>query len=176
MAISRPKKGEFAPFHETYLNAVPKGTLLAHLKKTQKETLEGFAKFPISTHEKGYAEGKWNLKQKLAHIIDTERVFGFRALWIARGEKAPLPGFNQDDWAAKNDVSDRNLADLMKEFKIVRAQTMLLIATISDENSKNMGVASNWPIASRTMLWCIVGHNYHHLNLLRDRYSVLLTK
>ncbi len=174
MAITRPKKGEFAPFHENYLNAVPKGNIQVLLRKTMKETQAAFAKFPPETHDRAYAEGKWTLKQKLAHMIDTERVFGFRALWFAKKDRQPQPGFNQDDWMEQTDVTDRTLADLLKEFKAARENTIYIVKNITDEQSKFIGTASNWQVSARTMVFCIVGHNIHHLNLLRDRYSVLL--
>ena len=174
MAITRPKKGEFAPFHETYLNLVPKGNIVSLLKKTLKETLAEFAKFPPESHDRGYAEGKWSLKQKLAHMIDTERVFGFRALWFSKNDRQPMPGFNQDDWMEQTDVSHRTLADLLKEFKAARENTIYIVKGISDEQSKFIGTASGRPTSARTMIFCIIGHNIHHINLLRDRYNVLL--
>lgn len=174
MGINRPKKGEFAPFHETYLSVVPKGNPVGLLRKTLKETTAAFAKFPTETHDRAYAEGKWTLKQKLAHMIDTERVFMFRALWFSKKEKQPQPGFNQDDWAEQTDVSNRTLADLLKEFKAVRENTIYIVKNMGDEQSKFIGTASGWPVSARTMIFCTIGHNIHHLNLLRDRYSVLL--
>lgn len=174
MAINRPKKGEFAPFHETYLSVVPKGNVVVLLKKTLKQTQAAFAAYPPETHDRAYAEGKWTLKQKLAHMIDTERVFAFRALWFSKKDRQAQPGFNQDDWMEQTDVSGRTLADLLKELKSVRENTIFIAKNMTDEQSKFIGTASNWPVSARTMIFSVVGHNIHHLNLLRDRYSVLL--
>ncbi len=174
MAIGRPKKGEFAPFHENYINLAPKGNILSSLRKTFKETQAEFSKFPVEAHDRGYAEGKWSLKQKLAHMIDTERVFMFRALWFSKNDRQPLPGFNQDDWMAATDVSGRTLADLLKEFKAVRENTIFMVKNMTDEQSKRTGKASTWMVSARAMIYATVGHNVHHINLLRERYSVLL--
>jgi hypothetical protein len=119
-----------------------------------------------------YAEGKWSIKEMLIHMIDTERVFAFRALWFMRGDKAPQPGFNQDFWMENADVSQRSIKDLLKEWKVVRDNTLFLASQCTEEQSKFMGTASNWQVSARTMFWVILGHQLHHTVILRERYGV----
>ena len=170
MAIKRPKKGEFAPFHETYLNAAPTGNLLALLRKNLKETQNAFLAFAGGHENFAYAEGKWTVKQLLAHMIDTERVFSFRALWFSKMEKQPMPGFNQDHWMEQTDVSKKSLAELLKELKTVRENSISIFKNMTEAQSKFIGSASGWPVSARTMGWCVLGHCVHHLTILRERY------
>lgn len=169
--MKRPKKGEFAPFHEGYLSKIPaRGSLNSLLKKTFKEALDIFSALPESKGDFAYAEGKWTIKELLIHIIDTERVFAFRALWFMRGDRAPMPGFNQDMWMEQVNVSNRTVKDLLKEWKTVRENSIFLAKQCSEEQSKFMGTASNWKVSARTMFWVIVGHQLHHMEIVKERY------
>jgi DinB superfamily len=125
--MKRPKKGEYAPFHETYLRAVPpRGTALSLLKKTFKETQQLLSSLPEEMGDYAYAPDKWTIKQLLMHIIDTERVFAYRTLSFMRADRIGLPGFNQDFWMEQVDVSKRTIKDLLKEWKAVRDNTIFL--------------------------------------------------
>lgn len=117
-----------------------------------------------------YAEGKWTVKQMLIHIIDTERVFAYRTLSFMRGDKAALPGFNQDHWMEQADVSQRAIKDLLKEWKAVRENTLFLLKQCSEEQSKFMGTASGWPVSVRAYFFVIIGHQNHHMKVFREKY------
>ena len=169
--MKRPKKGEFAPFYETYLNALPKrGTAQGLLKKSFKEAHRLLSSLPEPMGDYAYGPGKWTIKQVLIHIIDTERVFAFRALWGMRGDRAPLPGFNQDFWMEQAPVDERSLKDLLKEWKLVRDHTILLAAQCTEEQSQFLLTASNWKVSVRALFWIIIGHQMHHMGVLRERY------
>jgi uncharacterized damage-inducible protein DinB len=171
MAIKRPKKGEYAPFHENYLQHVPRrGTLEGLLKKTFREMQAIMLAIPENKADYAYAPGKWTLRQLLMHMIDTERVFAFRALWFMRGDRAPQPGFNQDMWMEQVQVSDRSIRDLMKEWKAVRNNSLYLARQCSEAQSTFKGTASNWQVSTRTMFFVIIGHQLHHQRILEERY------
>jgi hypothetical protein len=169
--MKRPKKGEFAPFHETYLNAVPKrGTALSLLKKSFKETHSLLGSLPEEMGNFAYAPGKWTLKQLLMHMIDTERVFAYRTLSFMRADRIGLPGFNQDFWMEQVDVSQRSTKDLLKEWKAVRDNTIFLCQQCSEEQSRFIGTASNWKVSVRAYFFIILGHHLHHLAVIKERY------
>ena len=171
--MKRPKKGEFAPFYEGYLKAVPtRGTLQGLLKKSFKEAVQLLGSLPEEQGNFAYEPGKWTIKQVLIHLIDAERVFSFRALWGIRGDRAPLPGFNQDFWMEEAKVEDRSIKDLMKEWKLVRDHTLVLAAQCSEEQSKFLLTASNWKVSVRALFFIIVGHQMHHMSVLRERYQL----
>lgn len=170
--MKRPRKNEYAPFHLTYIGALPpRGTAQSLLRKTWKETVDLFGSLPEERGDYAYEAGKWTIKQLLIHMIDTERVFAFRILWFMRGDRAPQPGFNQDFWMENADVSGRTIRDLLKEWKAVRDNTLNLLKQCSDAQSLQMGTASNWQVSVRAMFYITVGHHIHHLNIYRERYQ-----
>lgn len=169
--MKRPKKGEYAPFHETYLRTVPtRGTALSLLKKTFKEAQQLLGGLPESMGDHAYEPGKWTIKQMLMHMIDTERVFAFRTLSFMRADRIGLPGFNQDFWMEQVDVSNRTIKDLLKEWKVVRDNTIYLCQQCTDEQSAFIGTASNWKVSVRAYFFIIIGHQLHHMNILQERY------
>ncbi len=169
--MKRPKKSEYPEFLETYIGKVPpRGNAQSLLKKSWKEAVDLFKNLPEEKGNFRYAEGKWTVKQLLQHLIDAERVFAFRACWFMRGDRALLPGFNQDQWMEQVNVENRSVADLMKEWKVVRENTLFLVKQCTEEQSKFQGTASNWKVSTRSYFYAIVGHQIHHFNVLRERY------
>jgi DinB superfamily len=170
--IKRPKKNEYAPAHIGYLGMLPpRGSAASLLRSTWKETLTLFGTLPEEKGDYTYAPGKWTIKQVLIHMIDTERVFAFRILWFMRGDRAPLPGFNQDFWMEYADVSNRTIKDLLKEWKLVREQTLLLLKNCTEAQSKQMGKASNFDVSVRAYFYIIIGHHLHHLATYKSNYA-----
>ena len=106
------------------------------------------------------------------HIIDTERVFAYRTLSFMRADRIGLPGFNQDFWMEQVDVSNRTIKDLLKEWKAVRDNTIFLCQQCTEEQSKFVGIASNWKVSVRAYFLIIIGHHLHHQNMLNERYRV----
>jgi DinB superfamily len=169
--MKRPKKSEYAPFHETYISKLPpRGTAKSLLKSSLKETNALFAKVPESKGDHAYEKGKWTIKQVLIHSIDTERVFAYRTLSFLRGDNAALPGFNQEVWMEAVNVEHRSIKDLLKEWKSVRENTLFLLAQCSDKQSMQTGVASGFRVSVRAYFYIIIGHHLHHLEVLKARY------
>jgi uncharacterized damage-inducible protein DinB len=171
--MKRPKKGEYAPFHETYLGCLPpRGTAQSLLKKTLRDTSQRLSQLTEEQANSAYAPGKWTVKQVLMHVIDTERVFAYRTLSFMRGDRIALPGFHQDLWMENVDVTQRSIKDLLKEWKTVRDNTLFLLSQCTEEQSKFVGTASNWKVSVRAYFYIIVGHHLHHDQVLREKYGV----
>ncbi len=171
--MKRPKKSEYAPFHQTYIGCLsPRGTAQSLLKKTFKETAQRLSGLSEEQGDYAYAPGKWTVKQLVMHMIDTERVFSYRILSFMRGDRIALPGFNQEVWMEQVDVSNRSMKDLLKEWKAVRDNTLFLLGQCTEEQSKFVGTASNWPVTVRAYFYITVGHHLHHLKVLEEQYRV----
>lgn len=171
--MKRPKKGEYAPFHETYLKCLPpRGTAQSLLKSSWRDAVQRLGSLPEEKGDYAYAEGKWSIKQLIMHLIDTERVFAYRTLSFMRADRIGLPGFNQDFWMEQVDVSKRTLKDLLKEWKAVRDNTLFLAQQCSEEQSQFLGTASNWKVSVRAYFYVIIGHQLHHMKVLRENYGV----
>jgi hypothetical protein len=117
-----------------------------------------------------YAPDKWTVKEVLGHVTDTERIFAYRALRIARGDHKPLSGFEQDDYVRAGGFGERSLADLAEEFGQVRSATVALLRPLGDEAWSRRGVANNNEVTVRALAFIIAGHELHHREILKERY------
>lgn len=160
-----------------YKNYFEKYTSLVNEKNlpsaftNQTETLDNF--FTAISEEKAeyaYAEGKWTLKEMLQHMIDTERIFSFRALAISRKETATLPGFDENVYASNSFANKRTWTDLVHEMKIVRQSTILLFNSFTEEMLANAGNFSAATATPNTIGNILIGHFYHHVNIANERY------
>lgn len=166
----KPEANEYAPYYERYVSLVPEADLVETLERQGTETV---ALLRGLSEEKGahrYEPGKWSIKQLVGHMSDGERLFAYRALSIARGDSAELPGMDQDVWMAGVDFDARTLADLIDEFEVVRAATIHLLRHLSPEAWARRGVASDNEVTVRALAYVIAGHETHHLHILRERY------
>lgn len=121
-----------------------------------------------STHT--YAPGKWTIKELMQHIIDTERIFAYRALCFARKDQNSLPGFDENEYAASSNANIRHWKDLADEFLLVRKSTEILFNSFTDEALNYSGIANNNPATTLSMGYTAIGHVYHHINVIKERY------
>lgn len=169
-AIPRPSADEFAPYYGRYINAVPDGDVLALLERQIGETLALLRTIPEARGSHRYAPGKWSIKEVLGHMADTERVFAYRALRFARGDRTPLPGFEQNDWVPFSNADARPLGELAEELRLVRGATVALFRGLDDAALARRGTASGVEFTTRALAWIIAGHERHHLRVLGERY------
>ncbi|WP_044175227.1 DinB family protein [Flectobacillus major] len=117
-----------------------------------------------------YAEGKWSIKELVGHITDTERIFSYRSLCIARGEKAPLPGFDENEYMAMSNFSEQSFESLLEQYRLVRESSIALYASMTEEIASRMGNANGFEVSARAYAWAIAGHEAHHISILKERY------
>ena len=165
---SRPSPEEAASFYHGYIAHVPDGDILDTLSRQLEDTLTLMDRAGDGSMR--YAPDKWSIRQVLIHMIDTERVFCYRALRFARGDTTPLPGFDQDAFMANTEVTHRSMASLLDEFRLVRAASLSLFRNLEPDAWDRAGVASGQPMTTRGAAWVIAGHELHHRAILRDRY------
>lgn len=162
--------GEYNPYYQTYIDkanalAIPEG-----LSANSKSVVAFFESIPKDKLEYRYAEGKWTIKELLHHIIDTERIFAYRALRVARKDKTPLPGFDENEYVLPAKSNDRSIESLLSEYKAVRQATLALFETFTNEMLIEIGTASNSPISARAIGFIITGHENHHCEVVKERY------
>jgi uncharacterized damage-inducible protein DinB len=170
--ISRPQPNEYNDFNATYINKVGDQPVLELLTDLKKNTHAMFSNIPPAKEEFAYAEGKWTIKEVVAHMIDTERVFQYRLMAFSRGEKQPLPGFEQDDYAKEAFANERILDDLADEFRAVRDSTLYIVRNLKEHQLNFIGTSAGAPLSTRALIYMIAGHELHHLEVLRERYLV----
>lgn len=170
MQFPRPAADEYAPFYARYIERVRDADILEILAE-QSDAIRGL--FARVTPERGhyaYAPGKWTLNELLQHVTDSERVFAYRALRIARGDTIALPGFEQDDWVPLSRANERTLATLVDEFVVVRAATVALFRGLPAEAWDRRGTAAGFPVSVRALAFKCAGHALHHEGIVREKY------
>lgn len=168
--IDKPAAG-FPSFYQQYMDEVPgDGNLLQHLSDIQTETIalvEGLTEEQLNF---SYSEGKWTIKDIIVHLSDCERIICYRAMRIARGDKTPLPGFDEDLFAANANAKHRTLGDIFKELSALRSATIAFVETLDDASLDNTGTANGFPLSARLLVNHVYGHHRHHLTIIRERY------
>ena len=172
MTVTELSATEYGAFYAPYLKLVPDDLELPDALRQSAELLTGYLGTVDErrTHY-AYAPGKWTVAQSLQHIIDTDRIFSYRALCLARGEATPLPGFDQDQYADRAVVADRDLEGLVEEFTLLRDSVVLLFDTLRADQLALGGTVSGNPMTCRAMGFIMAGHTYHHDKIFRERYS-----
>ncbi len=169
-AIERPAASEFAPFYTGYVDGVPEGDIVEILQRQGRELAALLGGVTGDRGDYRYAPDKWTVKEVIGHITDAERIFGYRALRIARGDATPLPGWDQDTYVQRAGAGRRAVDDLAAEFAAVRAATVSLFRSMTDEESRRAGTANGNPVTARALAYIAAGHERHHTHILRDRY------
>jgi hypothetical protein len=167
----RPQPHEHAPYFSRYIDLVPNQpiTQLFH------EQLEQVREFCSAVSEERAAvvdpPYTWTFKQVLGHMIDTERVFGYRANRVATGDQTPLPGFDENAMVAGLDYTAVDLASLVEELLYLRFSNTYLFDRLNDEQLGRIGLADGKPISARACAYVMVGHIEHHMRILRKRLA-----
>lgn len=170
--MPRPLPGDYPPFYETYISLVPETDILQALSHSLQQIKLDLSYIGSDKSDYAYAPGKWTVKQVLQHAIDTERIFAYRALCIARGEQQSLPGFDENQYADEADVSRRHIKDLKEELLTVRLATIQLFQGLPEPMLSRSGMANQKPISVLAIGYAAVGHWRHHASILQTRYGL----
>lgn len=165
----RPAENEYHPYYSNYINLVPTDNIIEHLKNTKMTTINYLQAIPTDKWDFRYAPGKWSLKESWIHVLDTERIFAYRALRIARNDSTPLAGFEQDDYVPFYHADQRSIESILEEYDAVRAASITLFKNLDEEAMNRVGTASNSPVSVRALAFMIGGHELHHLNIIQEK-------
>lgn len=168
--MQKPLSTEYNPAYQKYFDLVPDGNYEELLPQNGAATAQFFEGLPPDKHDYRYAEGKWTIKEVFMHIIDTERVFAYRALAAARGDESPVYRMDEELYARNVDVSKRTIADLVSEFKVVRRGSEYAFENINDGQSKRSCNIVTHPMSVRAIGYFLIGHVQHHVGVVRERY------
>lgn len=168
--INRPATAEYPAYYQEYMNLLPDGDILYILEKQATNLRFMFRNISDEQAEEAYAEGKWSMKELLQHLIDSERIFGYRALCISRGEEASLPGWDEGKYVYQSLANIRSVESLLDEYELTRRSNMAMFRSFTIEMMDNYGVANGHRISLRGLIHVIAAHELHHLNILQERY------
>lgn len=167
---SKPQPGDYPPYFDSYFAQLPATPVPQLLEQQAPELLRLVSGLSEEQAEKPYAAEKWNAKQVLGHMMDTERIMLYRALCISRGEKQVLPGFDENGYVQHGAFTKRSLASLVQEYAVVRGNSQVFFQNLDAVAFQQRGWANHAPITVNALLTIIVAHERHHLNVLKERY------
>lgn len=170
MSAIRPEPDEYDEQFRAYVERVPDGDIARTLGRQKDEVFTFLRGLTEDVGWKRYADDKWSLREVVGHVIDCERMFGARALAVARGEPLEMPGFDGDAWVAAADHDERTLASLANEFRDLRASHATFFEHISGAAWTRPGKANGQPVTARALAWIMAGHADHHMAVIRERY------
>jgi uncharacterized damage-inducible protein DinB len=169
-SATKPDAIEYAPYYERYVGLVPEGDITQTLSRQINETLNVLSNIDEQKAGYRYAPDKWSIKEVIGHLIDSERVFAYRAMRFARDDRNELAGFEQDDYVRAGAFDRRSLRELLEELHHVRKATEYLLKGLSEEAWQRRGVANGNEVSVRGLAWIIAGHELHHRGVIKTKY------
>ncbi len=174
LTISRPSENEYIPYYAGYIQRVPDGDVFGFLAQQINTLTHLLGKLPTEQADFRFGPAEWSIKEVVGHINDTERVFAYRALRVARNDMTPLAGFEQDDYVREANFGERALPDLLEEFALQRRANILTFNRLALEAYLRCGTANNAPISARALIYMMAGHVEHHVESLHKDYLAKL--
>ena len=168
--MQRPKKGDYAEYYEKYISEIKGSNIHKILESQLSEAIVFLKSIPEEKGEYRYTEGKWTIKEVIGHITDTERVFAYRAMCFARGEKNALPGFDQDNYVKGGKFNSKPMGDLINEFRLLRESNLVLFKSFDEEMLSLEGYVNQNRVTVTALLFIVAGHAQHHLKILKEKY------
>jgi len=159
-----------APYFAEYLQFDADANLLEVFDQQTQQILAIYEPLTEQAANYAYAEGKWSLKQLLGHMVDSERIFAYRALAISRGETQSLPGFDENQYMDQAGYENQSAEDVLTQYKSTRAATVALVQSFTLTQGNAIGSANGHKISARALSWMIAGHEKHHYNIILARY------
>lgn len=168
--MQKPNINEYAPYYQRYIDLIHTDDIFLFFKQQAEEIVGLFTTLSEDQVSFRYAEGKWTIKEVLAHIVDSERIFGYRVLAISRGEKNPLPGFAENEYVRNGKYENRSLKSLLAEYSHLSSANLELFKSLDEEMLSQKGTASGKEVTARAILFVTIGHEKHHLEIIKSRY------
>jgi len=170
--LVRPAADEYDEYYARYVRSVPDGDITQTLARQVEQTIGPLRALDEAGAEHAYAEGKWTVKEVIGHLCDAERVFAHRALRFARGDRTPLPGFDENTYVPAGEFGARTLGELLDELSAVRAATVALFRHLPPSAWTRTGSANGVGVSVRALAWIAAGHELHHRGILEERYGI----
>ena len=171
MKVEELSSTEYHPFYSGYVQKVPKNTgLIDGYTQAEKTMIDFFKSIPTEKHDYCYQPGKWSVKEVVQHVIDTERIFMYRCLRLARHDKTPLSGFEQDDYIKPSLANRKTMDDLVEEYAAVRHNSIVFLKSLRDDDLKFIGISDGNKMSARAAAFIVLGHEIWHKEVLEKRY------
>ena len=172
LTIARPEPGEYAPHYERYISLITGSDILGTLDGQRRQMMLLLSGRDESDGDIRYAPDKWSAKEVLGHVCDTERIFAYRALRIARADRTPIEGFEQDDYVRNGPFARAPLAEIIEDYIAVRRATLTLLRNLDEAAWAQRGIANKNEVTVRALAYIIAGHELHHRRILEEKFFI----
>lgn len=170
MKLQELNVSEYPEYYQQYISLLPNEDLITLLDSQKEEKIGFLRRLKTEDMDFRYAEGKWTVAEVIQHMIDTERIFQFRALCIARNDKTSLPGYDQDAYVPVSNASNRSISELINEYESVRNSGILLFKSFNEKMLQRLGISNGYKLSAGAAGFIIAGHEKHHLELFKTNY------
>jgi hypothetical protein len=170
LTIARPEPGEYNPYYERYISLVQGTDILGTLDSQRRQTMLLLSGRDEADGDFRYAPDKWSAKEVWGHVCDTERIFAYRALRIARGDQTPMEGFEQDGYVSHGPFASAPFSEIIEDYIAVRRATLTLLRNLDEAAWTRRGVANKNEVSVRAIAYTIAGHELHHRRILEEKY------
>ncbi|HLA63823.1 MAG TPA: DinB family protein, partial [Rhodothermales bacterium] len=147
---------DHAPYFERYTSLVTEDDLIDLLRRQGEAVPDALGTLDDAQAGHRYAPEKWTVREVIGHLTDTERVFGYRALALARDPGADLPSFDENVYAAHAPHDRVPIAALAEEFAALRRSHIYLFEALDAAAWNHAGRVSGGPGTPRGMAYILV--------------------
>lgn len=170
---THPEPDEYPASMAGYVRRIAAGADILGVLAAQRERLvAALGSAPETFGEHRYRPEKWSVKEVVGHLADTERVFACRALRLARGDRTPLPSFDDKAYVPELHAGERSLSSMVAEWSASRGATLALFGNLREAAWTRRGVAGDAPVSVRALAYITAGHTDHHLEALGSLYGL----
>ena len=173
LSVPRPEPGEYSPYYDRYISLISGTEIVATLESQRRQMMLLLSGRDEADGDFRYAPDKWSAKEVLGHVCDTERIFAYRALRIARGDRTPIEGFEQDDYVRNGPFAQLPIAEIIEDYIAVRRATLTLLRNLDEPAWTRRGIANKNEVSVRALAYIIAGHELHHRRILEEKYFSL---
>jgi uncharacterized damage-inducible protein DinB len=167
-----PQPNEYAEFYNNYIQLVGSSNVIQKLIRQGQQTYTIMQRLSRNEALHRYAEGKWSVQEIMGHLADTDRIMGYRALSISRGETKSLPGYDHDEYVRQGNFDNRSLQNIATEYDALRNANISMFNSLTKEQTLQKGTANKATVSVRALAYIIAGHERHHLNILEEKYGI----
>lgn len=170
MKLQELKESEYPGYYQKYISLLSNKNLISLLESQKEEKIRFLNGLKPEDLNFKYGEGKWNVAEVIQHELDTERIFQYRALCIARNDKTSLPGYDQDAYVPVSNANNRSISEFISEYEIIRSSGIALFKSFNEEMLKRQGSSNGFNLSAAAAGFIIAGHEKHHLKLFKTNY------
>ena len=168
-ALRHPQPDEYHEYYAGYIACVPEGDLFDQLTRQIEYFQNRLQRISNEDASVLHSPYTWTIKQVIGHLIDAEKLFGWRAHRFGCGDETPLPGMDQNPYIEAMDYNTPTVRQLADELELVRRSNLSFLCRLPTEAWDRSGIAAGNSMTVRALAYVLVGHINHHMQIVEQR-------